>query len=226
MAAAGSGLPVAACSSLGPVLSYQELARAQSDAAIELVRSGMPAEISGELDDEHPVIPLAADVCDDVAMTAVLSWTDQDHGREPGLWLFEFRRRDGDWERGGGQSSVLAAYPLAGRLPAPPGSPLMFLLAGPNPVPGRAPGERPWRSAALYVTAAVARVRVGRREVPVPFHGYLPVAMASPRGNPVTALGSDGITLETLDLRRGATALYREQRQRSPGGWPHRARRL
>lgn len=207
------------------MLSYQELARAQSDAAIDLVRSGVPAEISRELDDEHPVIPLAADVHDDVAMTAVLSWTDQDHGREPGLWLLEFRRRDGDWERLGGQSSVLAAYPLAGRLPAPPGSPLMFLL-GPNPVPGRAPGEQPWRSAALYVTAAVARVRIGRRNVPVPFHGYLPVAMTSPRGNPVTALGSDGSTLETLDLRRGATVLSREQRQRSPGGWPHRARRL
>lgn len=208
------------------MLSYQELAQAQSDAAFELVRSGMPAEISLELDDEHPVIPLAADVHDGVAMTALLSWTDQDHGREPGLWLLEFRRRDDDWECGGGQSTVLAAYPLAGRLPAPPGSPLMFLLAGPSPVPGRVPGERPWRSAALYVTAQVARVRIGRRDVPVPFHGYLPLAMTSLRGNPVTALGSDGTTLETLDLRRGATALYREQRQRSPGGWPHRARRL
>ena len=206
--------------------SYQELARAQPDAAIELVRSGMPPENSRELDDEHPVIPLAVDVCDDVAVTAVLSWTDQDHGREPGLWLCQFRRRDGDWERGGGQSTVLAAYPLAGRLAARPGGPLMFLLGGPGPVPGRAAGERPGRWAVLYVTAAVARVRIGRREVPVPFHGYLPVAMTSPRGNPVTALGNDGIRLETLDLRRGATVLYREQRQRSPGGWPHRARRL
>ncbi len=208
------------------MLSHQELAQAQSDAATELVYSGMPAEVRRELDDEHPVIPLAADVCDDVAVTAVLSWTDQDHGREPGLWLHQLRRRHGDWDRDGGQSSVLAAYPLAGRLPAPPGSPLMFLLAGPNPEPGRAPGERPWRWAALYVTARVDRVRIGRRDVPVPFHGYLPVAMTSPRGNPVTALSSDGIRLETLDLRRGATVLYREQRQRSPGGWPHRARRL
>jgi len=79
--------------------------------------------------------------------------------------------------------------------------------------------------AALYLTAQVARVRIGGREVPVPFHGYLPVATTSPRGNPVTALGSDGMRLETLDLRR-STALYREQRQRSPSGWPHRARRL
>ena len=208
------------------MLSDQELAQAQSDATIKLVRSGIPAEISWELDDEHPVIPLAVDVCDDVAVTAVLSWTDQDHGREPGLWLHQFRRRDGDWERNGGPSTVLAAYPLAGRLPAPPGSQLMFLLAGPSPEPGRGPDERPWRWAALYVTAQVVRVQIGRREVPVPFHGYLPVAMTSPRGNPVTALGSDGIRLETLDLRRGATVLYREQRQRSPGGWPHRARRL
>jgi hypothetical protein len=208
------------------VLSYQELAQAQSDATIKLVRSGIPAEISWELDDEHPVIPLAVDVCDDVAVTAVLSWTDQDHGREPGLWLHQFRRRDGDWERNGGPSTVLAAYPLAGRLPAPPGSPLMFLLAGPSPEPGRGPDERPWRWAALHVTAQVVRVQIGRREVPVPFHGYLPVAMTSPRGNPVTALSSDGVRLESLDLRRGATALYREQRQRSPGGWAHRARRL
>ncbi|MGH3409920.1 MAG: hypothetical protein ACRDRJ_46620 [Streptosporangiaceae bacterium] len=69
-------------------------------------------------------------------------------------------------------------------------------------------------------------MRIGRRAVPVPFHGYLPVAMTSPRGNPVTALDSDGNRLETLDLRRGATVLNREERQRSPGGWPHRARRL
>ena len=196
------------------------------DASYLLAVQRLPGSIARELDDENPVIPLGIDIDQDVATAALLSWSEQDSGYEPGLWTASIEQQEGDW----------VPYGLAGGLP-PSDHPLadrrscsreglhIRLYMGPNLEHGlgRRPGPA-WLSAALQVTAEVDSIRVGDRVLEVPFHGYVPIAVRNLENAVVTAF-SDGSQLDTLDLRRGAHDLYRELRRRDPDGWPFKVRR-
>jgi hypothetical protein len=189
------------------------------EAAEQAVSEGVPPGMSRRLDDEHPVIPLAADADGDVAMVTLLTWTDQDSGRQPGLWNQDLLKHNDGWHPVSGSGGRAPRdYPLTARRPAaPPGLHIRVYEAGPQQSMN---GDKTWLTAALYVTAEVETLRVGDRQRPVPFHGYLPVVVRNRAEAVVAAIASDGSVLETIDLRSEAADLYRALIRRDPGGWP------
>ena len=195
------------------------------EAAYLLAVQGPPGSVARELDDENPVIPLGIDIDDDVATAALLGWSEQDSGYEPSLWMASIDQQDGDWLPYGMSGGLPPFdYPLADRRPSSREGLHMRLYMGPNLEHGLGPRPGPqWLSAALQVTAEVDSIRVGDRVLEVPFHGYVPIAVRDPENAVVTAFG-DGSQLDTLDLRRGASALYRDLRRRDPDEWPFKAR--
>ena len=193
------------------------------DAAYLLAVQGPPGSVARELDDENPVIPLGIDIDQNVATAVLLGWSEQDSDFEPSLWMASIDQQDGDWVPHGMAGGVPPFdYPLADRRPCSREGLYIRLYMGPGLEHGF--GQRPgpaWLSAALQVTAEVDSIRVGDRMLEVPFHGYVPIAVRDPESAVVTAFG-DGSQLDTLDLRRGASELYRELRRRDPDEWPFR----
>jgi hypothetical protein len=190
-----------------------------SEAAERAATEGVPASTARQLDDENPVIPLAVDGDGDVAMVTLLSWSEQDSGWEPSLWNVDLLQHDSTWYRVAASGGLPPRdYPLATRRPAEPaGLHIRVYQAGPQ---HSMTGDTNWLTAAIHVTAEVETLRIGDRIRPVPFHGYLPV-VARNRARAIAAgVGGDGSVLETLDLRRDASDLYRELRHRDPVSWP------
>jgi hypothetical protein len=74
-----------------------------------------------------------------------------------------------------------------------------------------------WLTAVLQASAEVDLLRLGDRELDVPFHGYVAVAARDQRKAVLTAIGRDGSALEALDLGRGARAIYLDQQRRLDG---------
>jgi hypothetical protein len=66
-------------------LGHTWISQQLKDAAQALVSHGMPTYIPQELDDDHPVIPPAADSDQDVATASLLSWSEQAPPRTPVL---------------------------------------------------------------------------------------------------------------------------------------------
>ena len=195
------------------------------EAAYLLAARGPQSSVARELDDENPVIPLGIDIDVDVAAAALLGWSEQDSGYEPSLWMASIDQQDGDWVPYGLSGGLSPFdYPLADRRPCSREGLYIRLYLGPNLENGFGPQPGPaWLSAALQVTAEVDSVRVGDRVLDVPFHGYVPIAVRDPENAVVTAFGN-GSLVDTLDLRRGASELYRELRRRDLDEWPFKAR--
>ena len=191
------------------------------EAADRAVTEGVPTAIPRQLDDAHPVIPLAVDIDGDVAMVTLLTWTEQDSGWEPSLWNQDLIKHNDDWFQPSGSGGPWPRdYPLTTRRPAdPPGLHIRVYQAGPQRCEGKA-----WRAAALQVSAEVKTLRIRGRRRAVPFHGYVPVVARKLADAVVTAIGSDGSILETIDLRRDPSDLYRDFMHRDPGGWPFKRR--
>jgi hypothetical protein len=187
------------------------------EAADRAVTEGVPVAIARQLDDAHPVIPLAVDIDGDVAMVTLLTWTEQDSGWEPSLWNQDLVKQGDDWHQPCGAGGPWPRdYPLTTRRPAdPPGLYIRVYQAGPQRCEGKA-----WRTGALQVSAEVEALRIRGRRRTVPFHGYVPVVARKLADAIVTAIGSDGSILETIDLRRDPSDLYRELMHRDPDGWP------
>jgi hypothetical protein len=175
--------------------------------------------IPRRLDDENPVIPLAVDVDDDVAIITLLSWSEQNSGWKPSLWNATLVEHEGDWHCANASGSLPPRdYPLAARRPADQtGLHIRIYEAGPQHT---GTGDKRWLSAAIHVTAEVETLRIGDRDRPVPFHGYLPVVVRDRAQAVVAALSGDGSVLETIDLRRRPSDFYRELRLHDPDGWP------
>ena len=201
-------------------LNWQEVNEQLMVAGRRLATQGMPGHIARELTAENPVIALSIDIDRDAAAAALLSWSEQDSGWQPDLYLATLERHDGDWVHCGQAGGPPPAdYPLAYRRSCPEGLHIR-LYHGPDAGHGLEPRRRSaWLSAALLVSAEVDSVRVGERVLEVPFHGYLPIVVRDPANAVITAFG-DGSQLQTLDLRRGASDLYREQRHRDRQAWP------
>ena len=203
----------------------QSLSKQLREAAYLLAVQGLPGSVARELSDESPVIPLGIDIDINVATAALLSRSEQDSGHEPSLWMASIDRQEGDWVPYGlGGGLPPSSYPLADRPACSREGLHLRLYMGPNLEHGfgRLPSPA-WVSAALQVTAEVDSIRVGDRVLAVPFHGYVPIAIRDPANAVVTAFG-DGAQLDTLDLRRDASELYRELRRRDPDGWPFKVR--
>jgi hypothetical protein len=203
----------------------QTLSKHLREAAHQLAVQGLPGSVARELNDESPVIPLGIDIDTNVATAALLSWSEQDSGYEPSLWMASMDQQDGDWVPYGLAGGLPpSSYPLADRPACSREGLHIRLYMGPNLEQGFGPLPTPaWVSAALQVTAEVDSIRVGDRVLEVPFHGYIPIAVRDPENAVVTAFG-DGAQLDTLDLRRDASELYRELRRRVPDGWPFKVR--
>ena len=195
------------------------------NAAYQLAVQGRPGSVARELDDENPVIPLGIDIDADVATAALLGWSEQDSGFEPSLWTASLEQQEGDWFPYGMSGGWPPdSYPLADRPASSREGLYIRLYMGPGLEHSLELRPSPaWLSAALQVTAEVDSIRVGDRVLEVPFHGYIPIAVKHPENAVVTAFG-DGVPLETLDLRRDASDLYRELRRRDPDSWPFKAR--
>lgn len=204
-------------------LDRRRLSELIMDAADRAVTEGMPEAIARQLDDNNLVIPLAVDIDGDVAMATLLTWTEQNSGWEPGLCNARLVKRKDDWflaTRSGGAAP--RDYPLANRQPAdPPGLHIRVYEAGAQ---NGSSGGKSWLMAAIHVTAEVETLRIGSRHRAVPFHGYLPVVVRNSAEAVIAAVGSDGSVLETIDLRRDPSDLYRELRHRVPDAWPFRMR--
>jgi hypothetical protein len=200
--------------------SGRELFQLLRDAAWQLANEGAARDGARQLDDQHPVLPLSIDLDQDVGVAALLGWSEQQSGLEPGLWTAELELWRGGWHPFGlGGGLHPESYPLADREPAS-GRQHIRLWSGPSPISGtRAERSPSWRSAAIKVSAEVDTVRVGDRLISVPFHGY--VAIAVRRGQPatVTAL-ADGRQVDSINLGRGASELYGNMRRRGPDRWP------
>jgi hypothetical protein len=203
----------------------QSLSKQLREAAYLLAVQGLPGSVARGLNDGSPVIPLGIDIDTNVATAALLSWSGQDSGYEPSLWMASIDQQDGDWVPYGLSGGLSPSYyPLADRPACSREGLHLRLYMGPNLEHGFGPLSTPaWISAALQVTAEVDSIRVGDRVLEVPFHGYVPIAVRDPANAVVTAFG-DGAQLDTLDLRREASDLYREQRHRDPDGWPFKVR--
>lgn len=200
-------------------MDWRRLREQLKDVSYLLAVQGPPGAIARQLDDENPVIPLGIDIDRDVAAASLLSWSEQDSGWEPSLWLTSMERREGDWIRYGLAGGMPPSdYPLTDRRASSSQGPCIRLYYGPDREEGSGPGPA-WISAAVQVTAEVDRIRVGGRDLEVPFHGYVPVVVRDLENAVVTAFG-DGSQLDTLDLRRDAGDLYRELRRRDPDSWP------
>ena len=195
------------------------------EAAYLLAVREPQSSVARELDDENPVIPLGIDIDADVATAALLGWSEQDSGFEPSLWMASIELQEGDWVPYGLSGGLSPFdYPLADRRPCSREGLHIRLYMGPGREDGLGQRAGPsWLSAALHVTAEVDSIRVGDRVLGVPFHGYVPIAVRDPENAVVTAFGN-GSLLDTLDLRRGASELYRELRRRDPDEWPFKAR--
>jgi hypothetical protein len=193
------------------------------DAADRAVTEGVPEAIARQLDDDNLVIPLAVDIDGDVAMATLLTWTEQNSGWEPGLFNGNLVKRKGEWFLATRSSGAAPRdYPLADRRPAdPPGLHIRVYDAGAE---RSSSGGKSWLKAAIHVTAEVETLRIGSRHRTVPFHGYLPVVVRNPAEAVIEAVGSGGSVLETIDLRRDPSDLYRELRQRVPDAWPFKMR--
>ena len=196
------------------------------EAAYLLAVRGPQSSVVRELDDENPVIPLGIDIDADVATAALLGWSEQDSGFEPSLWMASIELQEGDWVPYGLSGGLSPFdYPLADRRPCSREGLHIRLYMGPGREDGLGQRAGPgWLSAALHVTAEVDSIRVGDRVLEVPFHGYVPIAVRDPENAVVTAFGN-GLLLDTLDLRRDASELYRELRRRDPDEWPFKPRR-
>ncbi|MBO0824928.1 MAG: hypothetical protein J2P27_13885 [Actinobacteria bacterium] len=190
------------------------------EAAIEAASEGVPVDMPRQLDDQHPVIPLAVDRDGDVAFAALLSWSEQDSGWKPSLCNETLvKGDDGYWCPSGGSSGMPPRYyPLAARRPAEPAGLHIRLYGGDSQASGD--GVKGWRTAALYISAEVETLRIADRRLPVPFHGYVSVVMPNRSHAEVAAIGNDGSVLQTINLRRSYTDLFREQRRRDPDNWP------
>jgi hypothetical protein len=191
------------------------------EAADRAVTEGVPAAMARQLDDAHLVIPLAVDIDGDVAMVTLLTWTEQDSGWEPSLWNQDLVKHSDDWFPSSGSGGPWPRdYPLTTRRPAdPPGLHIRVYQAGPQRC-----GDNAWRTGALQVSAEVESLRIRGHRRAVPFHGYVPVVARKLADAVVTAVGSDGSVLETIDLRRDPSDLFRELRHRDPDGWPFKGR--
>jgi hypothetical protein len=193
------------------------------NAAFQMATEGVPAATARQLDDQNPVIPLAIDVDGDVALATLLSWSEQDSGYEPSLCNAILVQRDDGWCPTGLSAGLPPCdYPLTARRPAStPGLHIrLYERDGEEPGPEAPRSRKPWLAAALLVTAEVEALRVGDRPRTVPFHGYVPIAARNPAEAVVTAIGDDGSVLETIDLRRDSSELFRELRHREPHAWP------
>jgi hypothetical protein len=191
------------------------------EAADRAVTEGVPPAIAHQLDDAHPVIPLAVDIDGDVAMVTLLTWTEQHSGWEPSLWNQDLVKHNDDWFPSSGSGGPWPRdYPLTTRRAAdPPGLHIRVYQAGPQRRGGKA-----WRTGALQVSAEVETLHIGGRRRAVPFHGYMPVVARKLADAVVSAIGSDGSVLETIDLRKDPSDLYRELMHRDPDGWPFKNR--
>jgi len=191
------------------------------EAADRAATEGVPPANARQLDDAHPVVPLAVDIDGDAALVTLLTWTEQDSGWEPSLWNQDLVKQEDSWlPPTGGGGARPRDYPLTDRRPAdPPGLHIRVYEAGPRRREGKA-----WRAAALQVSAEVETLRIQGRDRAVPFHGYVPVVARKLADCIVAAIGSDGSVLETIDLRRDPSDLYRELRHRDPDAWPFKNR--
>lgn len=189
------------------------------EVADRALTEGVPTSIPRQLDDENSVIPLAVDVDGDVAIVTLLSWSEQESGWEPSLWNATLLQHEGDWHRANASGGLPPRdYPLAARRPAgPAGLHVRIYEAGPQQSMS---GDKSWLSASIHVTAEVETLRIGDRDRPVPFHGYLPVVARNPAHAVAAAIGPDGSVLGMIDLRREPSDLYRELQRRDPDGWP------
>jgi len=86
-------------------------------ASQELLRHGLPGTVPRELSGQHRLIPLAADVEGNVAVTVFVRRLQ--HGPlagMPGIETAQFQRRDGTWAYlGGGAGGPFGDYPIPDR---------------------------------------------------------------------------------------------------------------
>lgn len=179
---------------------------AASDA---LLLRGLPSSVPRELDDEHPIIPLAVDIDQDVAVTAFLCWTLEDEGPIPVLQTVDSYRDQGRWIPTGGAAGTFPEYPIRDRRPAlRQGRHLYLCMSGEE---SSGAGRPTRRDAVLRATAEVDSIAVGARVLRVPFHGYVAVVARTRRTAVVIALDRGGSPLQTLDLSRDTRKLFAEQ---------------
>lgn len=174
----------------------------------ELLRHGLPGKVPRELSGEHRLIPLAADINGDVAVTVFarrLQW-----GRlagMPGIEKSQFQRRDGTWAYlGGGSGGPFDGYPLSERPPAASQHGYLRPL-GRGQVCLKRTRRIPWPAryafhATLRASAEVHQLQAGTRVLAVPFHGYAVLTWANRRGPTVIAIARDGTRLASMDLSR------------------------
>jgi hypothetical protein len=172
-----------------------------------LLRQGLPASVSRELDDEHCFIPLGLSIDGDVAVTAFVRRLPAGSlAGGPGLQVSKFHQRDGNWEHLGGKVSDFRGYPLAERpRAAEQGSYLRAISYGETR--RSEPSRFPWGAGYVFhiVLRAAAEVywlQVGAQVLDVPFHGHAVLAWASRRAPAVIAIGPDGSRLARMKLSR------------------------
>jgi hypothetical protein len=188
-------------------------------ASRALLDQGLPDSVPRELSAEHPFIPLGVDIDEDVAVAAFLA-APPDEGPVPSLWKVTFEEYQGEWHRRGAQGGAgIPDYPLRDRGPIASQRLYVRQWLGPDPdgPDSGAHHDMVWLTAVLQASAEVDLLRLGDRELDVPFHGYVAVAARDQRKAVLTAIGRDGSALEALDLGRGARAIYLDQQRRLDG---------
>jgi len=177
-------------------------------ASQELLRHGLPGTVPRELSGQHRLIPLAADIEGNVAVTVFVRRLQ--HGPlagMPGIETAQFQRRDGTWAYlGGGAGGPFGDYPLPDR-PLAASQHGYLRRLGSGQVCLKVTRRFPWPAryafhAMLRASAEVHQLHADTRVLDLPCHGYAVLTWANRRGPTVYALARDGIRLASLKLSR------------------------